>query len=104
MSKLQRVLPRLNTLLLLGLCFCSFLLHNYLNDLGFSSEQTASHSISESRVAPIHIDYDNHEDDLASPDEIIPHVQADLASLLRVSRLSRLSHIPNPLIPPPKTI
>ena len=104
MSKLLQVFPRLNYLLFLGLCFCSFLLHNYVNDRDFSTQQTASHSISESKVEPIHTDLDNHEDDLASPARINPHVQADLASLLRVSKLSLLSHSPDPLIPPPKTI
>jgi hypothetical protein len=104
MSKLLRVFPHLNYLLILGFFFFSLLLHNYTNDRRFSLDQTPSNPISEYRMDLIDADHDHHEDDLASPDKIIPHIRADLASLLRVSRLSHLSHIPGPLITPPKTV
>jgi hypothetical protein len=104
MSKVQQAAPRLNTFIFLSICIFTFLLHNYVNDCGYSIVQTESHSLDETRVEPVHTDHDTHDDDLVSPDEISSHTQADIAALKHDGWLSYLSHLPDPLLPPPKVI
>jgi len=67
-------------------------------------EQSELPPLAESRAETVSMDHDTHEDDLASPAEILTHIQADLASLMRATKLSDPSCLTNPILPPPKAI
>ena len=97
----------MKTLFILCVCLCSLVLHNsvFYGIDTFELEETLplARARGEQDSSDAHTHTHEHEDDMTPLVYITPHVLVELASRMRDSHLSTISHTPNPLLPPPIT-